>query len=89
MASTARASKSRVCNAILRAKWRQSSRRARIIIFWKLRGARNFEGSGVYYAATAREGQLLHGSTVIVAGGGIRPDRPPMFLSEGAEKVLL
>ena len=33
-------------------------------------GRENFEGSGVYYAATAREGQLCRGSTVIVAGGG-------------------
>jgi thioredoxin reductase (NADPH) len=33
-------------------------------------GRENFEGSGVYYAATVREGQLCRGSTVIVAGGG-------------------
>src|SRR5438046_7353396 len=29
-----------------------------------------FEGSGVYYAATARESRICGGSTVIVAGGG-------------------
>src|SRR6184192_4463471 len=33
-------------------------------------GREEFEGSGVYYAATALEGQLCHGSTAIVAGAG-------------------
>jgi thioredoxin reductase (NADPH) len=47
------------------------------------------EGSGVYYAATAREGQLCRGSTVVVAGGGNSAGQAAMFLSEGAEKVLL
>jgi thioredoxin reductase (NADPH) len=52
-------------------------------------GRENFEGSGVYYAATKREGQLCGGSTVIVAGGGNSAGQAAMFLSEGAEKVLL
>jgi thioredoxin reductase (NADPH) len=52
-------------------------------------GRENFEGSGVYYAATVREGQLCRGSTVIVAGGGNSAGQAAMFLSEGAEKVLL
>jgi thioredoxin reductase (NADPH) len=52
-------------------------------------GRENFEGSGVYYAATVREGQLCRGSTVIVAGGGNSAGQSAMFLSEGAEKVLL
>ena len=52
-------------------------------------GREGFEGSGVYYAATAREGQLCRGSTVIVAGGGNSAGQAAMFLSEGAEKVLL
>jgi thioredoxin reductase (NADPH) len=52
-------------------------------------GRENFEGSGVYYAATVREGQLCGGSTVIVAGGGNAAGQAAMFLSEGAEKVLL
>jgi thioredoxin reductase (NADPH) len=52
-------------------------------------GREQFEGSGVYYAATAREGQLCHGSTVIVAGGGNAAGQAAMFLSEGAAKVLL
>jgi thioredoxin reductase (NADPH) len=49
----------------------------------------SFEGCGVYYAATAREGQLCGGSTVIVAGGGNSAGQAAMFLAQGAEKVLL
>jgi thioredoxin reductase (NADPH) len=52
-------------------------------------GREGFEGSGVYYAATAREGQLCRGSTVIVAGGGNSAGQAAMFLSESAERVLL
>ena len=52
-------------------------------------GREEFEGSGVYYAATAREGQLCGGSTVIVAGGGNAAGQAAMFLSEGAKQVLL
>ncbi len=52
-------------------------------------GRENFEGLGVYYAATALEGKLCRGSTVIVAGGGNSAGQAAMFLSEGAEKVLL
>jgi thioredoxin reductase (NADPH) len=52
-------------------------------------GREAFEGSGVYYAATAREGQLCSGSTVIVVGGGNSAGQAAMFLSEAAEKVLL
>src|ERR1700731_3073176 len=52
-------------------------------------GRENFEGSGVYYAATVREGQLCGGSTVIVAGGGNSAGQAAMFLSQGTKKVLL
>lgn len=52
-------------------------------------GRENFERAGVYYAATAREGNLCHGSTVIVAGGGNSAGQAAMFLSEAAEKVML
>jgi thioredoxin reductase (NADPH) len=52
-------------------------------------GRENFEGSGVYYAATAREAQLCRDSTVIVAGGGNSAGQAAMFLSEGAKKLLL
>ncbi len=48
-----------------------------------------FEGVGVYYAATALEGQVCRGATVIVAGGGNSAGQAAMFLSEGAAKVLL
>ena len=52
-------------------------------------GREAFEGSGVYYAATAREGQLCGGLTVVVAGGGNSAGQAAMFLSESAERVLL
>jgi thioredoxin reductase (NADPH) len=52
-------------------------------------GRENFEGLGVYYAATAMEGQLCRGATVIVAGGGNSAGQAAMFLSEAAAKVLL
>jgi thioredoxin reductase (NADPH) len=52
-------------------------------------GRENFECAGLYYAATAREGRLCSGSTVIVAGGGNSAGQAAMFLSECAKKVLL
>ena len=52
-------------------------------------GRETFEGSGVYYAATAREGRLCRGSTVVVAGGGNSAGQAAMFLAESAERVLL
>ncbi len=52
-------------------------------------GRETFEGSGVYYAATAREGKLCRGSTVVIAGAGNSAGQAAMFLSENAEKVLL
>src|SRR5438094_6283809 len=44
---------------------------------------------GVYYAATAMEGQICRGETVIVAGSGNSAGQAAMFLSDGAAKVLL
>lgn len=52
-------------------------------------GREEFEGSGVYYAATALEGQLCSGSTVIVTGAGNSAGQAAMFLAEGAAQVLL
>lgn len=52
-------------------------------------GREQFEGMGVYYAATCREAKLCRNSTVIVAGGGNSAGQAAMFLSEQAEKVLL
>jgi thioredoxin reductase (NADPH) len=52
-------------------------------------GREKFEGSGVYYAATALEAQLCREATVIVVGGGNSAGQAAMFLSETAAKVLL
>jgi thioredoxin reductase (NADPH) len=52
-------------------------------------GREDFEGAGVYYAATGREAQLCRRATVIVAGGGNSAGQAAMFLSEHAERVLL
>jgi len=52
-------------------------------------GREEFEGCGIYYAATGREARLCRGATVIVAGGGNSAGQAAMFLSEYAEKVLL
>ncbi|MDQ6860976.1 MAG: FAD-dependent oxidoreductase [Verrucomicrobiota bacterium] len=52
-------------------------------------GRERFDGMGVYYAATALEGQLCSGETVIVAGSGNSAGQAAMFLSESATKVLL
>src|ERR1051325_2865986 len=46
------------------------------------------EGVGVYYAATALEGQVCRQQTVIVAGSGNSAGQAALFLSEGAAKVL-
>jgi thioredoxin reductase (NADPH) len=48
-----------------------------------------FEGVGVYYAATALEGQMCRNETVIVVGSGNSAGQAAMFLSDGAAKVLL
>src|SRR2546427_8515439 len=52
-------------------------------------GREHFEGMGVYYAATALEGQICRGETVIIAGSGNSAGQAAMFLSDGAAKVLL
>lgn len=52
-------------------------------------GREDFEGSGVYYAATSREASLCEGATVIVAGGGNSAGQAAMFLSEHSKRVLL
>ena len=76
------------CNAILRAK-------AVIIAtgadYRRLdaEGREQFEGSGVYYAATPLEAQLCSGSTAIVVGAGNSAGQAAMFVSEGAQKALL
>jgi thioredoxin reductase (NADPH) len=76
------------CHAILRAKCVIIATGADYLRL-DAEGREDFERSGVYYAATAREGRLCRNSTVIVAGGGNAAGQAAMFLSEGAAKVLL
>ncbi len=76
------------CNATLRAKCVLISTGAEYRRI-EAEGRENFEGLGVYYAATAMESRLCRGSTVIVAGGGNSAGQAAMFISETAEKVLL
>ncbi len=52
-------------------------------------GLENYEGVGVFYAATAMEARYCSGGTVIVAGGGNSAGQAAMFLSEFAKKVYL
>jgi thioredoxin reductase (NADPH) len=52
-------------------------------------GREQFEGSGVYYAATQMEANLCGDSAVVVCGGGNSAGQAAMFLSQRAAKVLL
>jgi thioredoxin reductase (NADPH) len=52
-------------------------------------GREQFENMGVYYAATAMEGQLCRNETVVVVGSGNSAGQAAMYLSEGAATVLL
>jgi thioredoxin reductase (NADPH) len=52
-------------------------------------GREQFENMGVYYAATAMEGQLCRNETAVVVGSGNSAGQAAMYLSEGAAKVLL
>jgi len=76
------------CSAILRAK---SVLIATGADYRRLdaEGREQFEGIGLYYAATALEGQICRRETVIVAGSGNSAGQAAMFLSDGAAKVLL
>ncbi len=76
------------CMAILRAKCVLISTGAEYRRI-EAEGREDFEGLGVYYAATAMEAASCRGATVIVAGGGNSAGQAAMFLSEVAEKVML
>ncbi len=76
------------CNAILRAKCVIIATGAEYHRL-EAEGREDFEGAGVYYAATSREASLCKGATVIVAGGGNSAGQAAMFLSENAKRVLL
>ena len=49
----------------------------------------DFEGSGVYYAATEMEARLCGGEEVVVVGGGNSAGQATMYLSRYARKVHL
>src|SRR5580692_2048871 len=50
---------------------------------------KQFEGNGVYYAATFMESQLCGGDEVIVIGGGNSAGQAAVFLAETAKKVYM
>jgi thioredoxin reductase (NADPH) len=52
-------------------------------------GSGRFEGTGVYYAATAAEAQLCRGSQAVVVGGGNSAGQAAVFLSGHARRVLI
>ena len=48
-----------------------------------------FEGGGVYYAATQAEAQLCAGDPVVIVGGGNSAGQAAMFLSQSSHCRLL
>jgi thioredoxin reductase (NADPH) len=48
-----------------------------------------FEGAGVYYAATPNEAQMCRGADVILVGGGNSAGQAAVYLSQSAHKVFL
>jgi len=50
---------------------------------------KQFEGNGVYYAATFMESQLCGGDEVIVIGGGNSAGQAAVYLAETAHKVYM
>lgn len=54
-----------------------------------LENLREFEGAGVYYAATAMEAQLCAGEDVIVVGGGNSAGQAAVFLAQTAKRVQM
>jgi thioredoxin reductase (NADPH) len=52
-------------------------------------GCAQFEGSGVYYAATPNEVQLCQGANVVIVGGGNSAGQAAVYLSRYARKVYL
>ena len=76
------------CSAVLRAKALLIATGANYRRL-EAEGREQFEGVGVYYAATALEGQLCRNETVVVAGSGNSAGQAAMFLSDGAAKVLI
>ncbi len=52
-------------------------------------GCEQFEGCGVYYAATPLEAQMCLGSEVVVVGGGYSAGQAAVFLASHVRKVYL
>jgi len=52
-------------------------------------GCEQFEGKGVYYAATLTEAPLCHNAEVVVVGGGNSAGQGAVFLAEIARRVYL
>jgi thioredoxin reductase (NADPH) len=54
-----------------------------------IEGCEQFEGRGVYYAATPIEAQMCRGSDVVVVGGGNSAGQAAIFLAGQVRKVYL
>jgi thioredoxin reductase (NADPH) len=52
-------------------------------------GCTQFEGKGVYYAATPAEAQMCRGAEVVLVGGGNSAGQAAVFLAQHASHVLL
>ena len=52
-------------------------------------GCQQFEGCGVYYAATFNEAQMCQGSSVVIVGGGNSAGQAAVFMSAQSRKVYL
>ena len=53
------------------------------------KGCAEFEGRGVFYAATSTEAQVCRGADVVVVGGGNSAGQAAVFLAGQARKVYL
>lgn len=52
-------------------------------------GCEQFEGAGVYYAATSVEARVCQKSRAVVIGGGNSAGQAAMYLAESADEVLI
>jgi len=55
----------------------------------KVENLTQFEGQGIYYAATFMEAQLCAGEEIIVVGGGNSAGQAAVFLAETVQKVYM
>jgi thioredoxin reductase (NADPH) len=54
-----------------------------------VQGCEQFEGRGVYYAATPSEAQMCQGALVVLVGGGNSAGQAAVYLATKAREVLL